>query len=141
MKLVRWPAVACMSPLPLSSHATCRTLNCWRQPSDDELWKLYNKLDVLLLPSVNSYEAFGLVQIEAMLAGALVVASYMRGVRIPIGVTGNLAVWSPLAVSSPLSTGSSLAIHCAGSNHAIRSARGPCNIIPIGLCANAISRS
>jgi glycosyltransferase involved in cell wall biosynthesis len=57
--------------------------------SEDELWEFYNEIDILLLPSVNSYEAFGLVQIEAMLAGALVVASDLPGVRVPIQLTGN----------------------------------------------------
>jgi glycosyltransferase involved in cell wall biosynthesis len=57
--------------------------------SDARLWEVYNEMDVLLLPSVNSYEGFGMVQIEAMLAGSLVVTSDMRGVRIPVKLTGN----------------------------------------------------
>lgn len=49
--------------------------------SETELWNIYESLDILALPSVNRYEAFGMVQIEAMMAGALVVASDLPGVR------------------------------------------------------------
>lgn len=48
----------------------------------------YHLLDVLVLPSVNSTEAFGMVQVEAMLCGVPVVASNLPGVRIPIKLTG-----------------------------------------------------
>lgn len=48
----------------------------------------YSLLDVLVLPSINSTEAFGMVQVEAMLCGVPVVASNLPGVRIPIRVTG-----------------------------------------------------
>ncbi|MBP1475472.1 glycosyltransferase family 4 protein [Frateuria sp. MAH-13] len=60
---------------------------------ETELSRFYAQLDVLVLPSVNAYEAFGMVQVEAMLAGVPVVASDMRGVRIPVQLTGagNLA--------------------------------------------------
>lgn len=44
--------------------------------------------DVLVLPSVNSTESFGLVQVEAMLSGVPVVASDLPGVREPIRITG-----------------------------------------------------
>lgn len=50
--------------------------------------KFYRSLDVFVLPSVNAYEAFGMVQVEAMLAGNRVIASDMRGVRVPIVKTG-----------------------------------------------------
>jgi len=57
--------------------------------SDDEVKTFYRGLDVFVLPSVNAYEAFGMVQVEAMLAGTPVIASDMRGVRVPIQRTGN----------------------------------------------------
>ena len=43
----------------------------------------YPNLDVLVVPSLNSTEAFGLVQIEAMLNGTPCVASALPGVRQP----------------------------------------------------------
>lgn len=48
----------------------------------------YRHLDVLVLPSLNSTEAFGLVQIEAMMNGVPVVASNLPGVRQPVRMTG-----------------------------------------------------
>jgi glycosyltransferase involved in cell wall biosynthesis len=43
----------------------------------------YPNLDVLVMPSLNSTEAFGLVQIEAMMNGVPSVASDLPGVRQP----------------------------------------------------------
>ena len=48
----------------------------------------YPNLDILVVPSLNSTEAFGLVQIEAMLAGVPCVASELPGVRMPIQMHG-----------------------------------------------------
>lgn len=48
----------------------------------------YRLLDVLVLPSVNSTEAFGMVQVEAMLCGVAVVATNLPGVRVPVKETG-----------------------------------------------------
>lgn len=47
----------------------------------------YASLDLFAFPSVNSLEAFGIVQVEAMLAGVPVVASDLPGVRVPVEVT------------------------------------------------------
>ena len=44
----------------------------------------YPNLDVLVLPSLNSTEAFGLVQIEAMMNGVPCVTSNLPGVRQPV---------------------------------------------------------
>jgi len=49
--------------------------------SDDQLIDHYNTIDILVLPSVNRFEAFGMVQLEAMSFGAIPVASNMPGVR------------------------------------------------------------
>jgi glycosyltransferase involved in cell wall biosynthesis len=49
---------------------------------------LFTVADVLVLPSINSTESFGLVQIEAMLRGVPVVASDLPGVRQPARMTG-----------------------------------------------------
>ena len=52
--------------------------------SSDQLSALYPNLDVLVVPSLNSTEAFGLVQIEAMMNGVPCVASDLPGVRQPV---------------------------------------------------------
>jgi len=44
----------------------------------------YPNLDVLVIPSLNSTEAFGLVQIEAMMNGVPCVPSALPGVRVPV---------------------------------------------------------
>ena len=44
----------------------------------------YRNLNVLVLPSLNSTESFGLVQIEAMINGTPCIASALPGVRQPI---------------------------------------------------------
>jgi glycosyltransferase involved in cell wall biosynthesis len=43
---------------------------------------------VQVVPSLNSTESFGLVQVEAMLHGVPVVASDLPGVRVPVRRTG-----------------------------------------------------
>ena len=48
----------------------------------------YPNLDVLTVPSLNSTEAFGLVQIEAMLNGVPCVPSALPGVRQPVTMYG-----------------------------------------------------
>lgn len=54
-----------------------------------ELFDFYRSLDVFVLPSVDSYEAFGIVQVEAMKSGVPVVATNRPGVRVPVTLTGN----------------------------------------------------
>lgn len=54
----------------------------------DEVGDLFTMADLLVLPSTNSTESFGLVQIEAMLKGVPVVASDLPGVRRPVQMTG-----------------------------------------------------
>ena len=48
----------------------------------------YPNLDVFTVPSLNSTEAFGLVQIEAMMNGVPCVASALPGVRQPVKMHG-----------------------------------------------------
>jgi glycosyltransferase involved in cell wall biosynthesis len=49
-----------------------------------QLAALYPNLDVITVPSLNSTEAFGLVQIEAMMNGVPSVPSALPGVRRPV---------------------------------------------------------
>lgn len=49
--------------------------------TDEELINNYQTADLLVLPSINSNEAFGLVLIEAMACGVPVIASSLYGVR------------------------------------------------------------
>lgn len=55
---------------------------------EEKMGDFYSGLDVFVLPSVNSLEAFGLVQAEAMLCGTPVVASDLYGVRTIVRKTG-----------------------------------------------------
>lgn len=50
----------------------------------DQMAAFFPNLDVLVLPSLNSTEAFGLVQIEAMMNGIPCAASALPGVRQPV---------------------------------------------------------
>ncbi len=53
----------------------------------EEMGSFYSLLNVLVLPSINSTEAFGMVQVEAMMMGVPVVATDLPGVRVPIQKT------------------------------------------------------
>ena len=48
----------------------------------------YRNLDVICVPSLNSTETFGFVQIEAMMNGVPSIASALPGVRQPVAMTG-----------------------------------------------------
>ncbi len=54
---------------------------------DAALADFYASIDVFCLPSTNSFEAFGIVQVEALLAGVPVIASDLPGVRTPVRLT------------------------------------------------------
>lgn len=54
----------------------------------EDLTAFYRSLDCLVMCSLNNTETFGLVQIEAMMSGAPVVASNLPGVRQPVMLTG-----------------------------------------------------
>ncbi len=56
--------------------------------SMEEMAAFFPNLDVLVVPSLNSTETFGLVQIEAMMNGTPSIASNLPGVRQPPTMTG-----------------------------------------------------
>ncbi|MGD8902884.1 MAG: glycosyltransferase family 4 protein [Anaerolineae bacterium] len=60
--------------------------------SQEQMPAFYAACDVLVVPSLNSTESFGLVQIEAMLCGTPSIASNLPGVRQPPLMTGMGAV-------------------------------------------------
>ena len=62
---------------------------------DDELADFYASLDIFALPSVNAFEAFGIVQVEAMRVGVAALASDLPGVRSPVLNTGFGVIVAP----------------------------------------------
>jgi len=54
----------------------------------EELSAFYGTIDLLCVPSLNSTESFGLVQIEAMMHGTPVIVSDLPGMRQPVLTTG-----------------------------------------------------
>ena len=57
--------------------------------NEEEKKQFYNNIDIFILPSTNSFEAFGIVQLEAMSYGVPVIASNIPGVRSIINRTNN----------------------------------------------------
>ena len=53
-----------------------------------EMTAFFKISEVLVMPSLNSTEAFGLVQVEAMSCGTPVVATDLPGVRMPVKMSG-----------------------------------------------------
>ena len=53
-----------------------------------EMTAFFKTCEVLVMPSLNSTEAFGLVQVEAMSCGTPVVATDLPGVRVPVKTSG-----------------------------------------------------
>ena len=67
---------------------------------DEALADFYASLDVFALPSVNSFEAFGIVQVVAMMCGVPVLVSDIPGVRTPVHRTGFGVVVPPRDASA-----------------------------------------
>ncbi|OGF99516.1 hypothetical protein A2Y99_02850, partial [Candidatus Gottesmanbacteria bacterium RBG_13_37_7] len=63
--------------------------------NEEEMGSFYSLIDVLVLPSINSTEAFGMVQVEAMMMGVPVIATDLPGVRVPIQKT-HMGLISPI---------------------------------------------
>ncbi|HEY3118961.1 MAG TPA: glycosyltransferase family 4 protein [Chloroflexota bacterium] len=72
--------------------------------SPAEMGPFFGACDVLVVPSLNSTESFGLVQVEAMLCGTPSVASDLPGVRQPVRMTGMGAI-VPVADAAGLADG------------------------------------
>jgi glycosyltransferase involved in cell wall biosynthesis len=53
-----------------------------------ELSAFYRLCELTVLPSTNSTESFGIVQVESMACGTPVVATDLPGVREPVRMTG-----------------------------------------------------
>ena len=66
-----------------------------------ELSAFYQLCDVTVLPSTNSTESFGIVQVESMACGTPVVASDLPGVRQPVMMTGMGRVVPPADCPCP----------------------------------------
>jgi glycosyltransferase involved in cell wall biosynthesis len=93
-----------------------------------EMSAFYPNLDALVVPSLNSTEAFGLVQIEAMLNGVPCVASALPGVRMPVQMhgTGCVArIGDPASLAEGVIKVVSTPEHYRGDIEAIRRAYGP----------------
>jgi glycosyltransferase involved in cell wall biosynthesis len=56
---------------------------------ENKLSNFYASLDIFALPSINSFEAFGIAQAEALMQGIPVISSNLPGVRIPVSQTGH----------------------------------------------------
>ncbi|MGI8847290.1 MAG: glycosyltransferase family 4 protein [Candidatus Dormibacteria bacterium] len=73
--------------------------------AEEQLADFYASIDVLALPSVNSLEAFGIVQVEALMLGIAVIVSDIPGVRIPaqrVGAGHVVPPGSPAAITAAL---------------------------------------
>jgi len=61
---------------------------CVGRLNQNQMVHFYETIDLLVVASTNSTEAFGIVQIEAMAHGTPVVATDLPGVTVPIRTTG-----------------------------------------------------
>lgn len=62
---------------------------------DEEVVAFFHICDVTVLPSLNSTESFGMVQVESLSCGTPVVASDIPGVRQPVLQTGSGQITPP----------------------------------------------
>jgi glycosyltransferase involved in cell wall biosynthesis len=62
---------------------------------DEEMSAFFSVCDLTVLPSLNSTESFGMVQVESLLCGTPVIASDLPGMRRPALTTGMGLVFPP----------------------------------------------
>lgn len=95
-----------------------------------ELTAFYRNLDCLVMCSLNNTETFGLVQVEAMMSGAPVVASDLPGVRQPVQMTGMgeiVPVGDPAALAQAIVKVLSNKQHYQRSSQTIAASFDPAN--------------
>ncbi len=63
--------------------------------SSQELSAFFRTCEVIVMPSLNSTESYGMVQVESMTCGTPVVASNLPGVRVPVRTTGMGRIVNP----------------------------------------------
>ncbi len=63
--------------------------------SPQEMAAFFHECEVTVLPSINSTESYGLVQVESMTCGTPVVASDIPGVRVPVTMSGTGQIVAP----------------------------------------------
>jgi glycosyltransferase involved in cell wall biosynthesis len=78
-----------------ATEASGGTVRYHNTLTGEALAELYRNLDVLILPSIDRLESFGLVQVEAMLRRVPVVASDLPGMRGPVARTGMGKLFEP----------------------------------------------
>jgi len=76
----------------LARDLRLRNVTFHGQVSDERLAALYGRAHVLVLPAITPGEAFGVVQLEAMAAGCVSVASHLPGV---VDVAGDVGFTFP----------------------------------------------
>lgn len=64
--------------------------------SDSDLAAFYKSCTLTVLPSINSTESFGIVQVESMMSGTPVIATDIPGVRQPVLKTGMGKIVPPM---------------------------------------------
>ncbi len=55
--------------------------------TNSQLSAFYKRIDLLVIPSINSTESFAMTQAEAIVAGTPVIATNLPGVRLPVQLT------------------------------------------------------
>lgn len=63
--------------------------------SHQELAAFFRTCEVIVTPSLNSTESYGMVQVESMTCGTPVIATNLPGVRVPVRTTGMGQIVNP----------------------------------------------